>query len=217
MQLKDLSVVENKNGSESEKAAETSGTIEESKSSNELICLDTNAGESDGFITQDDLNDDYFNPRESDEDDSGEFNPRAAGTTVDSPATKAAPPATAPPVLSPPPALPPRDPAKVNNVVTQQSNNNDKFHADHFFTAPVNNANATNPFSSTPFAPSNPASDPFGMSSFNANSSAASFDPSPFSKITGQNASGFGDGWTKPPTLPAINAMSLDDLDPLKK
>ena len=208
LQLADLCHVDQKpadktDGEATEKTASEGG---DDIKKDTLINLEEN-GEIDGF-TIDDLKDDFFNPRAGSSDDDDEFNPRAG--TAPSPA---AAPAAAPkePVLSPPPALPPRDSAKVQN---------NNIHSDNIFGEPA--AESTNPFaSSKPFAPVSATIDPFGMSSFDSANQQPFGGSSAFSKFPANNtiSSGFTDGWSTTPAAlaPAINAMSFEDLDPLKK
>lgn len=141
--------------------------------SNELICLDesTSSQMDFGGITLDNFelsglnDDDDFNPRAEESGSSMPTTPAPTFTT-----TPAAPAPISAPVLqlAPPPALPPRDQMIKKPSPVPENNNN-----------PFNN-----PFSSS-------SSDPFGMASFAANTSAITpSKPDPFA--------------------------ALDDLDPFK-
>jgi len=190
--------------------------ISEENDSNQLINFSGNAGldeKLDG-LSLDDLNDDDFNPRGSD-DDELEFNPRKSVTDnmpsspIQSFSTSPFPPSTQSilPVATftetprNAPALPPRDPTKVSSPVvpaeTQPFNNNDKFHSD-------SNFGSNNIFHNNPFEVPSTKADPFGMSSFEN-------DSTPFSK-------GFtSDDWGMAQKSVTANTLSLDELDPLKK
>jgi len=189
----------------------------EQNDSNQLISFGGNAGVDEKLdgLSLDDLNDDDFNPRGSD-DDELEFNPRKSVTEnlpssspVQSFSTSPFPPTTqstlpAAPFITPPinaPALPPRDPTKVSSpvapAVTQPFNNNDKFHSD-------SNFGSNNIFHNNPFETPSTKADPFGMSSFDNNST-------PFSKAFS------GDDWGMAQKSVTANTLSLDELDPLKK
>jgi len=199
------------NKDESEKKAENGGK-------DTLINLDEN-GDFDG-LTLDDLNDlNDFNPRAgSSDDDEADFNPRAAAQT--------APAAT--PTQLPFPPVPPRDVTKgVPMLPPRDSANNNEFNSDSFFkepavapnTAPKPAADPTNPFANEAFPSGN--TDPFGMSSFDTSGTPGAITQ-PFSKFPSGNSivSGFTEGWGRPAgtTGPSgINAISFDDLDPLKK
>ena len=102
------------------------------------------------------------------------------------------------------PALPPRDPTKISTAVqsipsTNHNifNNNDKFPSDAF-------SSSTNPFE-TAASPALVSADPFGMASFDAKAG------SPFSKPFPPS-----DDWANQ-VQNAVNNLSLDELDPLKK
>ena len=159
--------------------------------------------------------DDDFNPRGSDDDELN-FNPRKSMAENLSPSpeqsfsTSPFPPPTqsptfpAPPLIDPPrsvPALPPRDPMKISLPAvagpTQILNNNDKFHSDATFGS--NNIFQNNPFDISP-----PKADPFGMTAFD-NTAAPLSKPFP------------SDDWGMVQKSIAVNSLSLDELDPLKK
>ena len=154
--------------------------------------------------------DDDFNPRGSDDDDL-DFNPRKS-TAENVPQSTSAPFSTNPfpppsqsaPVQSAPliepsltlPPLPPRDVAKTSSpTATQLFNNNDKFHSDASL--------GSGTFQTNPFETST-AADPFGMTSFDSQGA-------PFSKPFPN------DDWGMVQKSIAVNSLSLDELDPLKK
>jgi len=186
-------------------------TTSEESDSNQLISFGGNAGNDEKLdgLSLDDLNDDDFNPRGSD-DDELEFNPRKPMnetnvTSVQSFSTSPFPQPTLPaPIIEPPrsaPALPPRDLMKASiptaPSVTEAFNNNDKFHTESTF-------GGTNIFQTNPFEIPSTKSDPFGMTAFDNN-------PTPFSK------SFAGDDWSMPQKSVTVHSLSLDELDPLKK
>jgi len=196
--------------------SEKSQISSEENDSNQLISFGVNSGldeKLDG-LSLDDLNDDDFNPRGSDDDDL-EFNPRKSMTEnspsspIQSFSTSPFPPSTQSNVPTTPfieaprnaPALPPRDTNKVTSpvapAVTQPFNNNDKFHSDSGF-------GSNNIFNNNPFESPATKADPFGMSSFDNN-------PTPFSKAFS------GDDWGMAQKSVTANTLSLDELDPLKK
>lgn len=230
-QLTDICYVESKaNDNVSTKSSEDNTKDEKivdnnKQDNNELICLDNNTenGEIDGF-TLDDLNDEDFNPRagSSDEDEALNFNPR----NDDQPPPQSPAPTAPAPIISPPPQLPPRDPAKVSQpskpaTTGNTFTNNNELHSDVFSMTSKPQAvfDTNNPFAA--FTPPsnpvpNPASDPFGMSSFDTPNkpTQSTFDAFSAFGSTPPLKANMADTWA---AAPAINKLSLDELDPLKK
>lgn len=215
--LVDLCHVERKQESEKSDGNNKAGSDNDDDKKDTLINLEGGGsagagGDMDGF-TLDDLNDlNDFNPRAGSSEDEDDFNPRAAPA----PAAAASAPVMPAPVISTAfPPLPPRDQAKINEPQQQAIPN---------LFAKQENAvpSSTNPFASNAFGTTaSAAADPFGMSTFETASSKAN------NSI--MSAFGSSDAWGSAPPppvmapstatlgMPAINAMSFEDLDPLRK
>lgn len=187
MQLTDIAEIRSDTSDKGSLVAEDSTTISrENSRPDELINLDSSITKLDGF-SLDDINDDDFNPRASsgsdDEDEADDFDPRI--------------PAGPPPALAPPPSQPPQEPvASVPNGGGNYQQN---------LSQPISPENSIfpkdDPFGQNPFSG---AVDPFGMASFNSNSTKGPLTPL---ESTFQSSLAAGGPTT----------FSLDDLDPLKK